>query len=156
MAIDSKAKGRTAENKAKDILKQETGLSWERTPLSGALHEKHKLKGDLYVPDTKIIYCVEVKHYKDDHISTKLLTSKNPQFMIWWEQTTREAEQMDKEPLLLFKHNRSKWFAAFYGPPDVACKVMDKTKFITVESPDRLTIFICLLTDFCKHAEWLA
>ena len=110
--IDSRAKGRTAELKCRDELRKLTGLRWERTPMSGALGAQHKLKGDLYVPETALKYCVEVKHYKDDHISTKLLTSKLPQFEEWWEQTVREAEQMEKEPLLVFKHNRSKSFYA--------------------------------------------
>ena len=48
--IDSRAKGRAAELKCRDELRKLTGLMWERTPMSGALDAKHKLKGDIYVP----------------------------------------------------------------------------------------------------------
>src|SRR6056300_1760937 len=108
--IDSRAKGRTAELKCRDEMRNLTGLAWERTPMSGALGAQHKLKGDLYVPETPLKYCVEVKHYADDHIDTKIITGKSPTFLGWWDQTVREAKQMDKKPLLIFKHNRSKWF----------------------------------------------
>lgn len=110
--VDSRAKGRTAELKARDILRKYTGLPWERTPLSGALNAVHSLKGDLYVPNSRNAFCIEVKSYKDDHLTSKILTSKNPQFNEWWSQACEQAEKCDKLPLLLFKFNRSKWFVA--------------------------------------------
>ena len=110
--VDPRAKGATAETKARDELRKLTGLKWERVPGSGALHEKHGLKGDLYVPGEKNLYCVEVKHYKDDHFNTSLFTSKSPQLITFWEQTLRESDQVGKKPLLIFKHDRSKLFAA--------------------------------------------
>lgn len=112
MAIDSRAKGRTAELKARDVLRKYTGLEWERTPLSGALSANHKLKGDLYLPDRKNTFSVEVKSYKDDHLTSKILSGKSPQFLEWWDQAERQAVECDKLPLLLFKFNRSKWFVA--------------------------------------------
>lgn len=156
--IDSRAKGRTAETNCRDELRKLTGLKWERTPLSGALDAKHKLKGDLYVPGTNLKYCVEVKHYADDHISTKLLTGKNPTFLEWWEQTVREAGQMDSNPLLIFKHNRSKWFAAFCDW-DVAIALEDAGKmYLSINNPVgeplHSIIYICLLTDFCESEEF--
>lgn len=110
--VDSRKKGYAAELAAKKILIKYTGLNWQRTPLSGALDEKHGLKGDLYIPDCKQRYCVEVKHYKDDHLTSKILTSKNPILLDWWAQTVRESVQVDRRPLLLFKFDRSKWFVA--------------------------------------------
>jgi len=149
--IDSRQKGRTAELKCRDELRKLTGLPWERTPMSGALDAKHKLKGDVYVPGINTKYCVEVKHYADDHISTKLLTTKSV-FYDWWAQTVREAKQMDKEPLLVFKHNRSKWFCAF-ASQNVLFSILDTdTKFLSLAPLD---IFICLLTDFCKYEEFV-
>lgn len=116
--IDVRAKGATAETKVRDELRKATGLKWERTPGSGALNEKHGLKGDLYVPNESNLYCVEVKHYKDYHFTTKLLTDKNPQIIEWWEQAVRQGKQVDRKPLLLFKHDRSKIFAAYGDMPD--------------------------------------
>lgn len=150
--IDSRAKGRTAELKLRDELRILTGLAWERTPMSGALDAKHMMKGDVYVPQVNTKYCVEVKHYAEDHIDTKLLTGKSPQFMLWWAQTIREAGQMNKKPLLIFKHNRSKWFAAFLEF-DIYLSLADAdTRIITLD-PDG--IYICLLTDFCEHEEFV-
>ena len=110
--VDSRAKGRTAEVKAKEELRKASGLPWERTPLSGALDAKHMLKGDLYVPAHNLAFCVEVKHYKDDQLTSKVITSTNPTLMQWWDQTVREAGQMNKLPFLMFKFDRSKWFVA--------------------------------------------
>jgi len=147
--VDSRQKGRTAELNCRNELRKLTNLNWERTPMSGALGAQHKLKGDLYVPDTPIKYCAEVKHYKDDHISTKLLTGKNPQFNQWWEQTIREAKQIDKEPLLVFKHDRSKWFAAFDNW-DIALHLQEDCRSHLQYIFDKQLITICLLTEFCR------
>lgn len=111
--VDSRDKGSRAELAARDILRQHSGLKWERTPGSGALGAQHKLKGDLYIPECTNVFCVEVKHYKDDHLTSKVLTDKNAQFMDWWEQTIRESAQVGKHPLLIYKFDRSKWFVAF-------------------------------------------
>lgn len=116
--VDVRAKGATAESKIRDELRKATGLKWERTPGSGALNEKHGLKGDLYVPNEGNLFCVECKHYKDDHFTTKLLTDKQPQIIEWWEQTLRQGKQVGRKPLLLFKHDRSKVFAAYEDMPD--------------------------------------
>lgn len=113
MAVDPRAKGARAETVIKDALRKYTGLGWERVPGSGALDPKHKLKGDLYVPNATNLYCVEAKHYADDHLTSAVLTSKNPQLLQFWQQTVREAGQVEKEPLLIFKHDRSKLFVAF-------------------------------------------
>jgi len=116
--VDSRDKGSRGENVVKKALRDLTGLDWQRTPGSGALHEKHKLKGDLYVPDKQNLWCVECKNYKDDHISSKILTDKVPQIFHWWEQTLRQGEQVNREPLLIFKFDRSKLFCAFQVMPE--------------------------------------
>ena len=115
--VDSRDKGSRAEAVVRKLLKQKTGLNWERTPSSGALNEKHKLKGDIYVAGEKNNYCVEVKHYKDDHFNSSLFTGKTPQLIIWWEQAVRQGIQVDRKPLLIFKHDRSKLFVAFEEMP---------------------------------------
>lgn len=117
--VDSRVKGAAGETKVRDVLRQYTKLQWERVPGSGALDPKHGLKGDLYVPGKVNRYCVEVKNYKDDHLTSKILTSKNPQLIEWWEQTLRESKQVGKKPLLIFKFDRSKLFVAYQDfPPD--------------------------------------
>jgi hypothetical protein len=116
--VDSRDKGSRAETVIRDKLRQLTGLVWERTPGSGALDPKHLLKGDLYVPGVTNLWCVECKHYKDDHLNSKVLTDKNPQLFEWWTQCKRQADQVNREPLLIFKHDRSKLFCAFEALPE--------------------------------------
>lgn len=115
--VDSRDKGARAETVVRDKLREITGHKWERVPGSGALDPKHQLKGDLYIPGKVNSYVVEVKHYKDDHFNTSIFTSKNPQLIQWWEQAVRQGQQLGKKPLLLFKHDRSKIFAAFEDFP---------------------------------------
>lgn len=111
--VDSRAKGARTENIVKTVLKDYTKLNWERVPASGALDEKHGLKGDLYVPKFNNIYCVEVKGYAEDHLTSQVLSSKSPQLLQFWEQATTQAKKVDKLPLLIFKHDRSKLFVAY-------------------------------------------
>ena len=118
MAVDSRAKGARAESDLVKKLKTETGHDFRRVPLSGGLHASHGLKGDLYIPNSLNIYCIEVKHYKDDHISSKILTDKTPQIEEWWVQTKREAAQVSRKPLLIYKFDRSKWFVAYEELPN--------------------------------------
>lgn len=142
--VDSRDKGARAENVVRDLLRSLTGLGWERVPGSGALDPKHKLKGDLYVPDESCIFCVECKHYAEDHLTSKLLTGKDPQLMQWWSQATRQAQQVDKKPLLVFKFDRSKVFVAYTDMPVAGTKnilVLDQffvsilEDWIKLESP---------------------
>jgi len=111
--VDSKEKGARAELLVRDTLRKHTGLQFERTPLSGALDARYGLKADLYIPNAINIYAIEIKHYREDHISSKILTDKNPQLIKFWEQTIREAKETNKVPLLIFKFDRSKLFVAF-------------------------------------------
>lgn len=110
--VDSRAKGGRAEAALKKLLRDKTGINFQRTPGSGALNETHKLKGDIYIPNEKNKYCIEVKHYKDDHLTSKVLTNKDPQLILWWEQAIAQAEKVDMIPLLFFKFDKSKWFMA--------------------------------------------
>lgn len=115
--VDVRQKGATAETKARDELRKLTGLKWERVPGSGALDPKHLLKGDLYVPGEGNLFSVEIKHYKDCHIDHSLISGKSPQLLEWWSQAVRQGEQVNKEPLLIFKHDRSKWYCGFRDIP---------------------------------------
>ena len=143
MTVDPRAKGARAETLAKDQLKVLTGLQWERVPSSGALDPKHGLKGDLYVPNEKNLYVVEVKHYADDHITSILLTGKNPQFFDWWVQAVRQGIQVEKTPLLIFKFDRSKIFCAFQQNPT------NNYRYIFINALG-YKVYVALLDDFVK------
>lgn len=117
MAVANKSgpKGTRAELALKKVLIRKTGLNWQRTPGSGALDEKHGLKADLYIPQEKNFFSIEVKHYKDTYLNFTLLTGKSPKLIEWWNQAKRQAKQNGNNPLLAFKHDRSKWFCMGQG-----------------------------------------
>lgn len=142
MAIDPRAKGARAETDIRDKLRLATDLAWERVPSSGALDAKHGLKGDLYVPNEKNLYCVEVKHYADDQFTTSIFTAKDPILFQWWDQTLRQARQVSKKPLLIFKHDRSKLFAAFEEFP------MGEYMYTYLNYTKTHPFYIALLDDF--------
>lgn len=108
----SKAKGAKAEVAVRDELKSSSGLPFQRVPLSGAIAF---LKGDVYVPNKDNVYCIEVKHYKDEHLNSTIITSVKSQMEKWWEQAVREAKVMENEPLLVFRKDRGKFFVAGHG-----------------------------------------
>ena len=111
MANTSKIKGGVYEAKIAKLLTNEFGVEFRRVPLSGSIDY---LKGDVWTPhDTAWWpYAVECKHYKDIQWNN-LLTSRTTDMLQFWRQTIREAEVMKKKPLLIFRWNRSKDFAAF-------------------------------------------
>lgn len=146
MVVDSRAKGARAETAIRDRLRELTDLNWERVPSSGALDPKHGLKGDLYVPNEKNLYSVEVKHYADDQLSTSVLTAKDPVLLQWWDQAVRQGSQVKKEPLLIFKHDRSKLFCAFLQPPTGSYRI------IYINTPTQ-NMYIALLDDWILYED---
>lgn len=119
-------KGSRFERSCRDALRTLTGLKWERTPGSGALDANHMMKGDLYVPNEKNLYAIECKHYREDCISSLLITGKleSQNLIKWWVQTERQAIQMDRKPLLLFKKDRGKILACFKTTPTSSYRYM--------------------------------
>jgi hypothetical protein len=144
--VDSRAKGAKAETVIRDLLRSYTKLQWERTPGSGALDEKHGLKGDLYVPKAENTFCVEVKHYEDDHLTSAILTHKDPQLIDWWNQTIRQSKQVGRKPLLIFKFNRSKVFVAFDELPTFTYRT------ITIHIGNT-EFFVSLLEDWINNEQ---
>lgn len=140
--VDARQKGARGETVVRDALRRLTGLNWERTPGSGALDAKHKLKGDLYIPDSKNVYCVEVKNYEEDHLTSKYLTSVSPQISTWWAQTIRESKEVGRQPLLIFKFNRSKLFVAFQqdAPPPQKFIYLSKDNIYVMILDDWITL----------------
>ena len=141
--VDSRAKGAEGEKQVKDLLRKHTGLPFERVPMSGALPF---MKGDLFVPDTALIYCIEVKFYKDDAISTKVFTNKSNNFVQWWAKTVQQAEDNKLEPLLFFKANHAQFFVSTKTKPE-------KVDYMYISMLDA---YICLAEKWLEHEkqEW--
>lgn len=132
MSIDAKAKGTKAESEVVKLLQTSTGLGWARSPLSGATAY---CKGDIWLPPTtgKISkYCIEVKWYENDQITCNLLNNSNSTIESWWEQTEREAQQMNSKPMLIFRKNRGKFIVGVSDKLncDVNCLTLEKNKTI--------------------------
>jgi len=144
--VDSRAKGARTETVVRDALKKHTGLAWERVPGSGALDPKHQLKADLYVPGRTNLYAVEVKGYAEDHISSALLTGKNPQLIEFWKQSVRQGQQVNKKPLLAFKFDRSKIFVAFLDMPTADYRYL----FVSIDEHE---FYIALLEDWLVNEQ---
>lgn len=106
--VNSRAKGARGEYLVRDLLREKTGLQFERVPQSGALEY---LKGDLYVPHSKNHYCIEVKFYAESPLSDKIFTQKKTNDLIrWWNKLVQQADSQNQQPLLFFKYNRSPVF----------------------------------------------
>lgn len=118
--VDSRAKGARGEYLVRDMLRAHTDLQFERVPASGALEY---LKGDLYVPHKKNLFCIEVKNYADSPLTDKIFTQDKTNNLIrWWRKLIIQAEGGDQEPLLFFKYDRSKVFVCTIRKPENAEK----------------------------------
>jgi Holliday junction resolvase len=114
--VDSRAKGARGEYLVRDMLRNATGYKFERVPASGALEY---LKGDLYVPNEKNRFCIEVKNYAESPLTDKIFTARKTNHLIkWWNKVVLQATNGNQEPLLFFKYNRSPVFVVTEEPPN--------------------------------------
>ena len=138
--VDSRAKGARGEYLVRDMLRDATGLKFERVPSSGALEY---LKGDLYVPNQRNYYCIEVKNYKDSPLSDKVFTQpKTNNLVKWWKKIVIQAIGGDQKPLLFFKYDRSKVFVVTEQKPKNTIEYL----FIRF-----LDCYVLLAEDWLKH-----
>ena len=124
MASKQSAKGARFEYFVRDMLTEKTGVKWDRVPMSGA----GSMKGDLYCLTNHYYYCFECKSFKDTVIQENLLSAKSNNIFGWWEQTVREAEQMNRKPALVFKKDRGKPLIAVEEHIEVEKKVKKAVK----------------------------
>jgi hypothetical protein len=144
--VDSRAKGQRAEYTVRDMFRKATGLPWERVPGSGMFGKQHSLKGDIYVPNVNYRYCVEIKSYAEDVINSNLLNNSVSQLEKFWHQCEREASELGKEPLLVFKKDRGKWLAA-----EKNFEVLDEVnEALAFHSRTTVPLYIVLLEDWLK------
>ena len=133
MVGKSTAKGTRAESALVKLLQRMTGENFQRTPGSGALGANLMLKGDLFIPQCTNLFTIEDKHYKENSYDVRLLTNTSMNWSMWWEQTIRQAGQNSNKPLLVFKWDRSKWYATTLEKPSNTEYMYDsKTETYTV------------------------
>ena len=145
--VDSRAKGARGEYLVRDLLRESTGLQFERVPNSGALEY---LKGDLYVPHEKNKYCIEVKNYSESPLTDKIFTAPRTNNLIkWWVKLLKQAAGGNQEPLLFFKYNRSTIFVVTADKPEdrtsrymyinwLECYIMEAALWLSKEQPEFL------------------
>tara|TARA_R100001163_G_scaffold49242_1_gene37000 strand:- start:614 stop:1063 length:450 start_codon:yes stop_codon:yes gene_type:complete len=137
--VDSRAKGARGEYLVRDMLREATGLKFERVPASGALEY---LKGDIYVPNNKNIYCIEVKNYADSPLTDKIFTATKTNNLIrWWKKVVQQAYNGEQKPLLFFKYNRSRVFVVTEVKPS------DKTDYMYISF---LKCYVCLADEWLE------
>ena len=100
------------------------------------------------MPDRNNVYCIECKGYADDHINSGILTNKTPQTLEWWRQAERQAKQVNKRPLLIFKFDRSKLFVAFEDMPNNILY-----RHMLVHYDGTTEFFVALLEDWLQHEQ---
>ena len=137
--VDSRAKGARGEYLVRDMLRDATGYQFERVPNSGALEY---LKGDLYVPNEKNLYCIEVKNYEESPLNDKLFTAPKTNNLIrWWKKIEQQAAGGGQQPMLFFKYNRSKVFVVTNVKPT-------KTDYIYINF---LNCYVCVAEDWLPN-----
>lgn len=121
---NSKDKGNRGEVLVRTELRKITGLNFEKTPHSGA-SSIEGLKGDLYLPNQRNEYTIEVKNYEGDGFSSHILEGKGD-FLRWWEQACAAAKVNKNTPMVIYRWNRSKMYAALpsYVPTAVYNKIV--------------------------------
>ena len=141
--VDSRAKGQRGEYLVRDMLRDASGLQFERVPSSGALAY---LKGDLYIPDANNAFCIEVKNYEKSPLSDKVFTNKTNYLLVWWEKIVKQAELKLQQPLLFFKYSRSKVFVVTNIKPE-------STKHMHLSWLD---CYVCLAEEWLENEpmEW--
>lgn len=143
MTINSKNKGRAFEYVVRDKLTETFNSQFERVPLSGALAY---LKGDVYspwLPDFP--WCIEAKHHKEVDWNN-VLTAKTSLLLEFWDQTVREAAVMKKNPLLIYKWDRSKIYACWND------EVVNTDNYVLIKSGKR-HFKMTLLDDWLSVAQ---
>ena len=116
--VDSRAKGARGEYLVTGhASRTATGLKFERVPASGALEY---LKGDLYVPNQRNHFCIEVKNYKRLHPTSEeyLREPKTNNLIRWWKKVVIQAAGGDQKPMLFFKYDRSEVFVVTEIKPE--------------------------------------
>ena len=139
--VDSRAKGARGEYLVRDLLRDYTNLQFERVPMSGALEY---LKGDLYVPNEKNFFCIEVKNYAESPLSDKILSQvKTNNLLRWWRKLVTQALAGKQRPLLFFKYNRSKIYVGTETKPEY-------TSYIYVSD---INCYICIAEQWLEKEE---
>ena len=88
----SRTKGANAERQVINLLHEQLGVKLKRNLLQ-SLEGGHDLQGEGCLSD----FAIEIKHYAK--VSNSLIKQ-------WWQQTTEQAERVNKLPVLIYRGDR--------------------------------------------------
>jgi len=116
-SIHQLRKGNLNERKVAKKFQKWVGAEFARVPRSGGLRWKNKadVSGDVMCTDPKVNFpfVVETKHYKKLNFKFR----KNNIIFTFWKQVERDANNVNKIPLLVLKSNYMKdWVVITYEP----------------------------------------
>jgi hypothetical protein len=104
--VNSRKKGKKAENEVCKILMKYFNGKFERRSMGQTGQDIHCPDGFRYAPEVKHVKTVKAIH---------LLLGKNKQLHDWWKQACTQAKTYNKEPLLIVK-TEGKWMATDMSP----------------------------------------
>jgi len=119
MGVNGKAKGNRVEREVAKVLSKWWGSDFTRTPSSGMFSTTHAtqlsslgvdLAGDIICPKD-FPFSVEVKSRKKIDLFDVARNGKDSEIWDWWMQSCRDANQVNKIPLVIFKENGKQFYA---------------------------------------------
>jgi len=105
---NSRAKGKGFERVIAKAFSAWSGESFQLVPASGGLRwgKDNRVAGDIVPPvDSEFPFCIECK--KREGWSLEQILKGTGEVVEWWNQCTRDANNIDQTPLLIFSKNRS-------------------------------------------------
>lgn len=105
--INSRKKGARGEKHALEVLQKWTGKKFGRVPSSGGLSWKNEISsGDVICINDEhyFPFTVEVKNYRDINFA-HLFTTPNADILKFWTQAQRDAQRVNKVPLLMMRYD---------------------------------------------------
>tara|TARA_R110000772_G_scaffold96765_2_gene195677 strand:+ start:300 stop:830 length:531 start_codon:yes stop_codon:yes gene_type:complete len=111
--INSRSKGSKNEREVSKLFETWTGFPFTRVPSSGGLGWKTSNSvGDIICTDEKhsrfFSFAIEAKFYKEIKFEHLINGNKNSDIIKFWEQSTRDANQVNKMPLVTMRYNGMK------------------------------------------------
>lgn len=106
---NSRRKGAKAERVASKVISKWTGKGFSKTPASGGLNWKKSFVAGDVVCTTEghfCPFCFEVKSYSKIDFSHLINPKiKDPEILDFWAQAKRDAEKVNKIPMLMMRYN---------------------------------------------------